>query len=336
MEQHTYRRSVIPVAAETFRGIQLDSAGLVALADVRSIAKWTAITGSSSLLDVLFIAPGIHQQQAAVELNRGEYPATGALTTGYVFRIENEATVRFLQSVGMTGQLTTLAVEQLSLKTNGDIMTMAQTPGVVSGLLYIAGLVATMAAIVVIVLLGDWWALGILGMLIVARLFNVVIIRRRSRLGWVGAQEPGVRGDLLILLSQDRWIRMQGLVDDLKAVTAGQWLRDKTVIEEFMTAFATVLVYLAAALAGNSSTAGNLVLLCLLLVSTGLLELATSLSKGLQMHGRIVKMDGKRTAYRRRLDLVEQLVEESGRDDWAIGLGMISRSYEQGGKRATL
>jgi hypothetical protein len=34
--------------------------------------------------------------------------------------------------------------------------------------------------------------------------------------------------------------------------------------------------------------------------------------------------DTRPIAYRRRLDLANQLVEENGRDDWAIRLGMIT------------
>src|SRR3954463_11983732 len=71
----------------------LDAAGLVALADITTAQERTALTGTSSLLDLLVLVPGIHLQQNATELNRGEYPACAALTTGYVFRIENPATV---------------------------------------------------------------------------------------------------------------------------------------------------------------------------------------------------------------------------------------------------
>ncbi|KAL6228852.1 hypothetical protein BDW75DRAFT_226129 [Aspergillus navahoensis] len=329
-------RSTIPVAPDTFRGVRLSSAGLLALADLRSIAKWTAVTGSSSFLDVLFIAPGIHKQQSAGELNRSEYPPTGAMTTGYVFRVENEATVRFLQTVGKTGHLTNLVVETLPANAERGMSALIETPGIISLVLYSLGVTATVASIVTIVLLEDWWTLGILGLLVLARLCNVIIVRRRSKFGWKGASEPGERGDLLVLLSQDRWIRIRGLVDDLKAVTAGQWLRDKTVLEDFLIAFTTMVIYIAAALSENSSTAGSLVLLVLLLFSAASLELGTSLSKGLRMHGRIVRTVGTPIGYRRRLDLVQELIQETGRDDWAIGLGMISRPLEQGGKSAVL
>ena len=63
--------------------LSLDAAGLVALADLTTIAKRTALTGTACLSDVLVLCPGIHRQQNAPDLNGGEYPATGAMTTGY-------------------------------------------------------------------------------------------------------------------------------------------------------------------------------------------------------------------------------------------------------------
>jgi hypothetical protein len=84
--------------------------GLVALADVDTVATRTACTGSASFLDAFVIVPGLHRQQHAMDLSKGEYPACAAMTTGYVFRVENQATVLYLQKVGRTGHLTTLEV----------------------------------------------------------------------------------------------------------------------------------------------------------------------------------------------------------------------------------
>ncbi len=74
----------------------------------------------------------------------------------------------------------------------------------------------------------DWWALAVLGMLVLSRTINVFVIKRRASDSsvWKGAEEEG-RGDLLIVLNQDRWIRLQGDISDVKRVTAGQWLRDE-------------------------------------------------------------------------------------------------------------
>lgn len=198
-----------------------------------------------------------------------------------------------------------------------------ESPGKVPLFLYSIGQVLTIAVIIILAFLEDWWALVTLAMWMSARICNIWSIKRRSHIGWKGKAEPGVNGDLLILLTQDRWIRLRGTVDDLKAVTSGQWLRDKTLLDELLIAFSTLVVYLSAVLSGNSSTTGSLYLLCLLLVSAGLLELCTELSNGLRMHGRQLRVVGKPTPYTRRLDLAEELIQETGRDDWAIGLGMI-------------
>ena len=331
------RGVTIPDASLRFGNVRLEAAGLLALADLRSIARWTTITGSASIIDMLFIAPGIHQQQKAPELNGAEYPPTGALTTGYVFRVENEATVRNLQAIGRPGHLVNVTVDPEPSTLSLKCMALIKSPGITSLALYLLGPLMTIISIVLVCLIGDWWALGILCMLIIARICNVIVIKWRSRMGWKGASEPGVYGDLLVLLSQDRWIRLRGLVDDLKVVTSGQWLRDPmTGLEGFLVTATTMIVYLAAALANNSSTAGNLILLLLLLVSAGLLELINELAKGSAMYGRVLRTKGKPIPYRRRLDLVEQLIKESGRSDWAVGLGMISNSSESGGTQAVL
>ncbi|OAL55042.1 hypothetical protein IQ07DRAFT_584162 [Pyrenochaeta sp. DS3sAY3a] len=83
--------------------------GLFTLAPLTTIAQRTAQRGTSSL-DPLVLAPGLHLQPTANDLHKGEYPACAALTTGYVFRVENPATVYFLQRVGRTGCLTDLEV----------------------------------------------------------------------------------------------------------------------------------------------------------------------------------------------------------------------------------
>lgn len=139
----------------------------------------------------------------------------------------------------------------------------------------------------------------------------------------IGKSEPGVYGDLLVLLSEDRWIRVTGLVDDLKAVTSGKWLRNTTSLESFAVAFSTLIVYATAALAGNASKTGSITLLTLLLSSVSLLGLSNELARTIHMHGRVLKMVGLPKSYERRLDLAEELIKDSGRRDWAIGLGMV-------------
>ena len=307
-------------------GVSLDATGLVALADLTTIAKRTALNGSSSFLDPLVLCPGIHRQQHATELNGGELPPTAALTSGYVFRVENQATVFYLQKMGVPGHLVTLRVEEVSnVKRRMTDLEDIRKALTLSFLLYITPVFLTITALVLVILLEDWWALAVLLVLIIARTLNAIIVKRRSVLGWKGVKEPGVKGDLLILLSQDRWVRLQGPVDALKAVTAGQWLRDTTFWESSLTAIATLLIYINAAITSNASQAGEITILSLLLLSVGLVAMSNELQESLYMHGCKIQVDGEPKKYARRLDLANELIKYTGRDDWAIRLGMINQ-----------
>ena len=305
-------------------GISLDAAGLVALADLSAISERTALTGSASIFDILFLAPGIHTQQKASEINGGELPMTSAMTTGYVFRIENQATVNYLQKIGEPGSLVTVNVVK-----RGECSPLLRplrnllAAGAIPSLLYFTGIFLTITSLAILGAIHDYWAVGILLMLITARFLNTVVLMRRAQKGWKGASEPGVKGDLLVLLSQDRWVRMRGMVDDLKAVTAGQWLRDQTAIEGFATAAATLIVFSAAALASNASKVGSLFIATLLLVSVGLLGLCNAFTRDLQMYEYKVHVVAGPKKYSRRLDMANELIEETDRDDWAIGMGLI-------------
>ncbi|KZT22976.1 hypothetical protein NEOLEDRAFT_572957 [Neolentinus lepideus HHB14362 ss-1] len=300
----------------SIKGISLDAAGLVALADLKAIDYRTALTGTSSWQDILFLAPGIHCQQHASGVNEGEYPMAGSLTTGHVFRIENQATVSFLQRVGKTGHLTIVQVDPNNSETGSSFRDH------IIWLLYLAGILQTIIVLFLSIRIRDWWAFAVVMMLIIARFCNVLVIRRRSELGWKGAKEPGKNGDLIIILSQDRWIRMEGSLDDLKAVTAGQWLRELSAVESFIVGFGTLLVYASAALASNASKVGSVLIACLLMVSVACLGLCNSLTKTQEMFGRTLRREGDRKPYDRRLDLVKALIEISKRHDWAVNLGL--------------
>lgn len=310
-------------------GVSLDATGLIALADLRTIAKHTALNGTCSFLDLFVLCPGIHMQQNATELNGGDLPATAALTSGFIFRVENPATVFYLQKMAIPGHLVTMSVEELPKPKgwNPDLETIRRIPSL-SSLIYVTPVLLTTLAIVLVSLLKDWWALGVLGILIAARSLNALVVWRRSAPGWKGAKEPGVNGDLLVLLSQDRWIRLQGSVDALKMVTAGQWLRGATFLEGSLTAIALFLIYINAAVTSNASQAGNITILALLLLSVGLVAISNQLQDALYMFGCKVQVQGKPKHYARRLDLANDLIHSTGRDDWAIGLGMINQKAE--------
>jgi hypothetical protein len=83
--------------------------------------------------------------------------------------VENQATVFYLQRVGRSGCLTTLEVEgtgagRREWKAEGWVVAAA-------------GL--TLAAAAVLVGVGDWWAVGVLGGLVVTRMISLVVLRRR-------------------------------------------------------------------------------------------------------------------------------------------------------------
>ena len=292
------------------------------------------MNGTSSFLDLFVLCPGIHRQQHATDLNGGELPPTAALTTGYVFRVENQATVFYLQKMGVPGHLVTLTVEEDSKPERtkrSDSKKPRENATPLASLLFFVPVALTVTALLFVILLEDWWALAVLLTLILSRTLNAIVIKRRSLPGWKGVQEPGVKGDLLILLSQDRWIRLQGPVDALKAVTAGQWLRDPTFVESSLTAIATLLIYATAAITSNASQAGEIVIAALLLVSVGLVALSNEAQAELRMHGCTVKGDGgPPKKYARRLDLADELIRYTGRDDWAIRLGMINQKADGG------
>ncbi|KAK0492402.1 hypothetical protein EDD18DRAFT_513530 [Armillaria luteobubalina] len=312
--------------------ITLQAAGLIALADLPPIVVRTALAGTASYYDALVIAPGMHHQQAASEINRGEFPITGAMTTGYIFRVENPATVHYLQSVGVAGHLVTAHVYPRNdiLKENTRLQSFVA--GVPASLLYALCPILTIMAVVSLAHIRDWWALGVLGGFVVSRLINVVVIKRRDERGWKGQKEPGVHGDLLILLCHDRWVRLQGAVDDLKAVTSGQWLRDMTAMESFAVTCATMLVYASAALAFNASTTGSMLIAFLLLSTAALLTLCNSSTQCLQIYDRVIRTVGGPKKYERRLALANELIAEAGgRDDWAIGMGLVLPKFGEAG-----
>lgn len=317
-------------------GTSLDAAGLIALADLDTIARRTALMGSASYIDALVICPGIHCQQKALDLSKAELPPTGSLTNGYVFRIENQATVAYMQSIGITGQLVTLGVEKIQERSWYHLWAHLFGPGksFVSSALVMTAILSTIGSVTLLIIIEDWWGVSILLSLIVAPFLNISLIRWRTMPSWHGVLEPGMNGDLLVLLSQDRWVRVQGSVDALKTVTSGCWLSDMTFFERSLEAIATVLVYLSAILASNATQGGKILLVILLLGSVGLLGISNHQQEALYMRGHIVRLKGKPKMYARRLDLAKELIKETKRHDWAVGLGMVKG--EEYGERSAV
>ena len=234
----------------------------------------------------------------------------------------------YLQKMGVSGHLVTLQVEDVKFEGKRLDFKDIRTTINLESLIYVTPVALTLTALVLVILMEDWWALAVLLIFIFSRTLNAIVIKRRSVPGWKGVKEPGAPGDLLILLSQDRWIRLQGPVDALKAVTAGQWLRDMTFWESSLTAIASLLIYINAAVTSNASQMGEIVIMALLLVSVGVVAVSNEMQKSLYMHGCKIRSDGPPRKYARRLDLAEELIEYTGRDDWAIRLGMINQKAD--------
>jgi hypothetical protein len=99
----------------------LSASGVVALADLSTIAQRTAIVGGSSWLDAFALAPGLHYQQAADMLSDDTRYGGGAAHQTYsavelsqgktaTYNITNPATLRYLQRVGRAGEMVTIDV----------------------------------------------------------------------------------------------------------------------------------------------------------------------------------------------------------------------------------
>lgn len=250
-----------------------------------------------------------------------------------MFRVENPATVYFLQRVGRTGCLTSLKVSAQASPSRF----LPSRDEALTSLGYYAAVCCSVFATQRVYALGDIWGLFFISNLILIRLIIFVQLRRRAQPGWFGAPEPGVQGDLFILLSQDRWVRIRGPVDDLKALTSGTWLSEPTTLETFFGAVAKLLLYANVAVAGHATEAGVYTIVSMLLINGGLLALYNLRIQRLKMYGRTMEAVGEPKRYFRRRDLAEQLIKESGRDDWAVAMGLIvkdraSPEKDEGGR----
>lgn len=282
----------------------------------------TALNGRPSYMEAFLLCLGMQTPLSPTALNQGEYPAVAAMTTGYVFRVENEVMISFLQRVGRTGHLITLDVVS---DPAGESQRGFTRPHFHMSLWMCAVVMASGLRSV----RADWFFVSTISLLLLSRLLSIISLRAKTAPSWHGASEPGIKGDLLILVSQDRWVRMRGLVDDLKAVTSGSWLREleyPVLMQAFEWA-ARVLVYFAVVVLANARWESKIVLMVDLFVSHGVLVLLNAGAKELKLNNRKIKMSDKEggiKSYKRRLDLAQELVKETGRSDWAIRLGMIN------------
>ncbi|CAN8100200.1 unnamed protein product [Discula destructiva] len=310
----------------------LSASGLIVLADLSTIAQRTALRGGSSWLDSLLLAPGLHYQQAADDLTRGakaqvliavEVGRDGKPTA---HRIANQAVVSYVLRVAKEGRTVVLDVGGIPLKKSswgvrrksrvrggqramlyGGPEEIREHLSWLAQLLYVASPVLTCVAIAFVVLLKDWWALAIIGLLMVSRILNITVIKARCRPKPTHLPSPFTLPASLppppritqytITLSPTTTVTLRGLSSDLYAITTTVWLRPKSHLEGYLEAIAKVLVYLVAAISGNATQAGNIVLLLLLLVSAGLLALSNAQQRGLRNGGRVVEPSSENGGY---------------------------------------
>lgn len=295
------------------KGVRLSASGLLALADLSTVAKRTTVTGTSSWLDTFVLVPGLHYQQAADTLVKGVQPAKSLQAhsnTGGQSRtsiVTNAATCRYLQRVGSygsKGKPINLEVEgpgkdskssasssMIDLGIPVRMLTGSSTPGSIRAtLLYLLSAALTIVALVLMVLTRDWWGLGMLCALMVSRVLNIYIIRQRVKVEPPIPDTPNVQEMWSINLEDSRSVNLRGLGHDLQAITTGEWMRAKTTIEGYLEAAAKLIVYLVAAFSGNQHQTGDIILMVLLLSSAGLLALSNADQSNFNMNGRVASM----------------------------------------------
>ncbi len=314
----------------TLENIALES-GLVALADLAIVATRTTLTGTSSYTDALLLAPGMHWQHSACDLsthniNDNELPMVGSMTTGCIYPLENPTIVSYLQSIGCTGHLVTVKVSPHPIH-NAELSPMDRrirsffVTGIPATLLYLLGPILTIVAVVFLSAIQDWWGLGVIVIFVLSRLINVVVVRQRSK-RWEVVRQLDVDDDLLVLLSQDRWFRLQGISDDLKIITSCQW-REKSAVEGLAVAFARLLVYIAVGIYPFASTVGTFTISCLLLCSAALLGLCNCLTPCLQVFNHVVRVEGQPMKYQKKEVMANEMIDKSRRHDRAISSSLV-------------
>ncbi|KAK0227686.1 hypothetical protein IW262DRAFT_1346756 [Armillaria fumosa] len=305
-------------------------AGLVALVG----QSWFAIRGPSasplSYIDVLFLALRIHNQQE-LELSPSELPIAGVMRTGGTCHVWNSVSVSYLHTIGRSGHLVTARVfpnppHSSSASSLNRLLQSLFVADVPSTLLYLLAPALTVATAVLLGYIQDWGGLGVLVSLVLSRLINAFAARRiwRSTQRSMSGKKSSVDGSLFILCSQDRWILLRGAESHLRAFIADQESLDESVTERFAPPLSVSFVYFAVFLSFLASAVGSVMIACLLLCSSAILRLCNTLRPCLRLLDCSVWVQGPPKKYDQRLDMTKELIQSSGRDDWAIGLGLVT------------
>ncbi|KAL2757668.1 hypothetical protein ACRALDRAFT_1068201 [Sodiomyces alcalophilus JCM 7366] len=194
----------------------------------------------------------------------------------------------------------------------------------VSHLLYLSIPPLTVAALVLCIMLRDWWGFNITLMLVFSRAINMIIIEERHDPDSVSMDPlPAMSTDSITLapfddtaasfvmpstywtqrscgpdrkrkteyvipLSPSATVILRGTRRDLEAVTICGFLSPLSRRQGLLEGIAKALMYLAAALSGNLTQAGAIVLAFLLLISAAILGISNFFVRCLRVNGRVM------------------------------------------------
>ncbi|KAM0432213.1 hypothetical protein ACHAPT_004749 [Fusarium lateritium] len=319
-------RSLIPSWTTTpIPSLVLSASGLLALADLRTISRRTALVGGASWVDALVLAPGLHYQQACEDLER-EAPvgliALPAEALGSVrYAVKNAVTASYLMALcsqGPEGIVTLdvgldmpwkvakafkkvfkrrrIADEEDEDDDHDDWDSLSDVDWL-SHLLYLFSPFLTVSSLTFMILFEDWWGLSILLTLITSRTLNIWAIKHRTQSPGHTPHDHRVT-EYIVDLGGGHAVRLRGPDADLQALVTHAWLRAQSHIDGYLEAAAKLMVYLTAALGGNMTQAGSIVLVGLLLISAALLGLSNAHARGIRMHGRYALPETEKTKKR--------------------------------------
>jgi hypothetical protein len=221
-QKRFYSYPTIPI-----KGLSLSTSGLLALADLSTTAKRTALTGTSTWLDIFVLAPGLHYQQNAESLGQTHanvpLPEVTNLHTGTISRVTNTATIHYLRRVNRTDKTVIIDVGITFSHTRtrihgprGRIFQFESFPGSkISAFLYGLGPLLTLTAIALLIVIQDWWGLGLVLGLMSARAFNVWIIRERTKDRPPQSTAPNEHQCWWVLVDDEHRVCLRGLRRDL-------------------------------------------------------------------------------------------------------------------------
>lgn len=301
--------------------LSLSAAGLLALADLHTVAQRTVITGGSSWLDALVLAPGLQYQQAVDALSRNKDPLLSAVRQSApgqgetIYAVNNAAMAQYIRrlwqgeasregaptlNVGVMKGLTPRQQMEAVKRALSRLLSRRRNRPIdrleidwLSHVFYLLSPVLTVTASTLMVLLSDWWGLSFIVALMASRILNIYSIKKRSRPSAATAAVPpdtDHEGEYAIHLGDGSSILLRGLGSDIRAMTTQIWLRQQSAAESYFEAAAKLLVYLVAAFSGNQTQAGAMVLMALLVSSAALLGLSNAHARGLQVNGRMARL----------------------------------------------